>query len=110
MLVSGAMPPASWRRPMSSATRRRPFRCRGASRSTKLQACHLHRLAVVYVRQSTAQQAIDNRESTERQYALVHRAVDLGWAASRVEVIDEDQGKSGSTSEGRLGFQKLLAE
>jgi DNA invertase Pin-like site-specific DNA recombinase len=81
-----------------------------ASRSTKLQACHLQRLAVVYVRQSTVQQVSDNRESTERQYALVHRAVDLGWAASRVEVIDEDQGKSGSTSEGRLGFQKLLAE
>lgn len=80
------------------------------SRSTKVQACHLQRLAVVYIRQSTPQQVIDNRESTERQYALVHRAVDLGWAASRVEVIDQDQGKSGSTAEGRLGFQKLLAE
>jgi DNA invertase Pin-like site-specific DNA recombinase len=94
----------------SPKTGERPQDACRPSRSTKVQACHLQRLAVVYVRQSTPQQAIDNRESTERQYALVHRAVDLGWAASRVEVIDEDQGKSGSTAEGRLGFQKLLAE
>lgn len=94
----------------SPNTGERPQDACRPNRSTKVQACHLQRLAVVYVRQSTPQQAIDNRESTERQYALVHRAVDLGWAASRVEVIDEDQGKSGSTAEGRLGFQKLLAE
>jgi hypothetical protein len=75
-----------------------------------VQAGHLQRSAIVYIRPSTPHQIIDNRESTERQYALVHRAVDLGWAAPQVEVIDEDQGKSGSTAEGRLGFQKLLAE
>ena len=80
------------------------------NRSTKVQAGHLQRSAIVYIRQSTPHQIIDNRESTERQYALVHRAADLGWAALQVEVIDEDQGKSGSTAEGRLGFQKLLAE
>jgi len=80
------------------------------SHATKVQACHLQRSAIVYIRQSTPHQVIDNRESTDRQYSLVHRAVDLGWAAPQIEVIDEDQGKSGSTTEGRLGFQKLLAE
>jgi DNA invertase Pin-like site-specific DNA recombinase len=80
------------------------------SRPTKVQACHLQRLALVYVRQSTPHQVIDNRESTDRQYALVQRAVDLGWDVPRVEVIDEDQGKSGSSAAGRLGFQKMLAE
>jgi hypothetical protein len=66
--------------------------------------------AIVYVRQSSATQVLENRESTARQYALVERAVQLGWAAVQVEVIDEDQGRSGSTAEGRLGFQRLLAE
>src|SRR5262249_44268616 len=31
-------------------------------------------------------------------------------AGNCVEVIDEDQGRSGTTAEGRLGFQRLLAE
>ncbi len=79
-------------------------------RSSKVHPWHLDRLAVVYVRQSSAQQVAENRESTERQYALVDRAVELGWPRDRVLVIDDDQGKSGSTAVGRLGFQRLLAE
>src|SRR5262249_54337234 len=38
------------------------------------------------------------------------RAFDLGWLRDRVLVVDEDQGRSGRSAEGRLGFQKLLAE
>ena len=53
---------------------------------------------------------LEHRESTARQYALVDRAVALGWPAAAVEVIDEDQGHSGSSAEGRSGFQRLLAE
>src|SRR6516165_6265394 len=82
----------------------------GPSLSSKIQPCHPDRLAVVYVRQSTIQQVAENRESTDRQYALVNRAIELGWSPDRILVIDEDQGKSGSTAEDRLGFQKLLAE
>jgi DNA invertase Pin-like site-specific DNA recombinase len=67
-------------------------------------------LAVVYVRQSTQQQVLEHRESTARQYALADRAVALGWPTAAVEVIDEDQGHSGSSAEGRSGFQRLLAE
>jgi Resolvase, N terminal domain len=80
------------------------------SGSIKLQDHHRARTAIVYVRQSSMHQVQDNTESTERQYALVHRAVALGWAGNCVEVIDEDQGRSGTTAEGRLGFQRLLAE
>lgn len=79
-------------------------------RSSKIQARHLRRLAVVYVRQSSPQQVRNNRESTALQYDLRHRATALGWPASRVTIIDEDQGQSGQTAEGRLGFQRLLAE
>jgi DNA invertase Pin-like site-specific DNA recombinase len=70
----------------------------------------LERLAVVYVRQSTRQQVLDHGESTRLQYGLVQRAVGLGWAASRVLVIDEDLGKSGASTAGRAGFQRLVTE
>jgi DNA invertase Pin-like site-specific DNA recombinase len=79
-------------------------------RSAKLKRWHLDRAAVVYVRQSTPQQVAEHQESTARQYALVERAVDLGWPRDRVTVVDEDLGKSGQSAEGRLGFQRLLAE
>jgi DNA invertase Pin-like site-specific DNA recombinase len=79
-------------------------------RSPKLQSWHLDRAAVVYVRQSTPQQVLGHKESTARQYALVDRAVALGWTRDRVTVIDDDLGKSGQSIEGRLGFQRLLAE
>jgi DNA invertase Pin-like site-specific DNA recombinase len=71
---------------------------------------HLERLAIVYVRQSTPQQVTGNPESTQRQYALARRAAELGWPPDRILVIDEDQGRSGASAEGRLGFQRLLAE
>ena len=77
---------------------------------TKIKSSHLDRLAVVYVRQSTQQQILEHRESTARQYALVDRAVALGWTRDRVEVIDEDLGQSGASSQMRNGFQRLLTE
>src|SRR5438270_1631130 len=78
--------------------------------SSKVKDGHRQRKAVVYIRQSTPQQVLEHRESADRQYALVHRAALLGWPADRVEVVDEDQGRSGQSAEGRLGFQYLLAE
>ena len=78
--------------------------------STKVQKHHHQRCAIVYVRQSTAQQVRQNKESTARQYGLAQRAMELGWLDSQIEVIDEDQAHSGRTSEKRLGFQRLLAE
>src|SRR4051812_33886117 len=78
--------------------------------SPKLKPWHLHRAAVVYVRQSTPQQVAEHQESTARQYALRDRAVLLGWPGCQVQVIDDDLGKSGQSAEGRLGFQRLLAE
>ena len=78
--------------------------------STKIHNTHCERTAFVYVRQSTWLQVSENRESTERQYNLRERAIQLGWPESRVEVIDEDQGRSGSTATFRTGFQRLAAE
>jgi DNA invertase Pin-like site-specific DNA recombinase len=78
--------------------------------SNKVRDGHRQRKAVVYIRQSTPQQVLEHRESADRQYSLVHRARLLGWSSERVEVVDEDQGRSGQSAEGRLGFQYLLAE
>jgi DNA invertase Pin-like site-specific DNA recombinase len=76
----------------------------------KIRPDHLRRQAVVYVRQSTAQQVRGNRESTVRQYALADRAKVLGWPAAAVQTIDDDQGRSGSRPDQRQGFKQLLAE
>ena len=78
--------------------------------SGKIQGRHRDRWAVVYVRQSTVQQVMRHQESTRLQYGLMERALELGWAWERVVVIDEDLGKSGTSAEGRLGFQRLVAE
>jgi hypothetical protein len=58
---------------------------------------------MVYVRQSSPQQVVENRESRERQYALAQFAQRLGWPAERVVVIDEDQGRSGRAADNRRG-------
>jgi DNA invertase Pin-like site-specific DNA recombinase len=80
-----------------------------SNRST-LSASHLRRCAFVYVRQSTQAQLERNTESTERQYALVERAIALGFAREQVQVIDEDLGISGSGDSERQGFARLAAE
>jgi DNA invertase Pin-like site-specific DNA recombinase len=76
----------------------------------KIAARHLERKACVYVRQSSLAQVQHHRESTARQYNLRERAVTLGWRAEQVDVIDDDQGKSGSSASGREGFQRLISE
>lgn len=77
---------------------------------TKVSHSHLERLAVVYIRQSTQHQVIHHQESTRLQYGLAERAHQMGWAPERVLVIDDDLGCSGSSAEGRVGFQRLVAE
>ena len=76
----------------------------------KITASHLSRQAFVYLRQSSAAQVENNRESTDRQYALAAKARELGWAADRIVVIDEDLGLSGSGFVARSGFARLTAE
>ena len=80
------------------------------SEHTKIKPSHLSRIAIVYVRQSSAAQVVHNRESTARQYALTQRAATLGWRADQVTVIDEDLGLSGATTHQRGGFARMTAE
>ena len=76
----------------------------------KITSSHLTRVAVVYLRQSSSAQVEHNRESTDRQYALAHKASELGWPTDRVVVIDEDLGLTGSGAVARSGFARLTAE
>jgi DNA invertase Pin-like site-specific DNA recombinase len=76
----------------------------------KIRPDHLTRNAVIYVRQSTLLQVRENIGSTTRQYDLVKRAHELGWEQAGIQVIDQDQGQSGSSTIGRDGFQLLVAE
>jgi DNA invertase Pin-like site-specific DNA recombinase len=76
----------------------------------KVQAEHLSRNALLYVRQSTPRQVRGNVESTKRQYGLRDQAIALGWATEQIVIIDCDQGQSGSSAVAREGFQKLATE
>lgn len=76
----------------------------------RVSTAHRAKRAYVYVRQSSAGQVRQHQESTELQYRLADRAADLGWPRERIEVIDDDLGKSGASSAGRHGFQRLIAE
>lgn len=76
----------------------------------KVKPTHLGRTAFVYVRQSSPTQLERNRESTDRQYQLVHRALELGWTRPHILVVDADQGRSGSGVVDRAGFDQMAAE
>lgn len=76
----------------------------------KIQPRHLHRLAVVYIRQSSPGQVRNNRESALRQGALTKRAEELGWPPERILVLQEEQGRSGSSTCGRHAYRQLAEE
>jgi DNA invertase Pin-like site-specific DNA recombinase len=76
--------------------------------SDTIQPMHLRRLAVVYVRQSSPNQALMNQESLKLQYELRDRAHAAGWDPGQVRIIDTDLGRTGRTAEGRQGFQELV--
>ena len=80
------------------------------SRHHKIQASHLQRRAYVYVRQSSAAQVENNRESTDRQYKLAGRALQLGWPEPQVKILDGDQAQTGSGLAPRDEFAAMAAD
>jgi DNA invertase Pin-like site-specific DNA recombinase len=77
--------------------------------SSKITPAHLERVALVYIRQSSMRQVEENLESQDLQYQLAQRARSLGWAEARIQIIDDDLGKSAITAANRAGFQNLAA-
>lgn len=76
----------------------------------KINESHLRRKAYIYIRQSSLAQVQHHQESTRRQYRLYERALRLGWPQERIEIIDEDQGKSGASAQLRSGLSRLVSE
>lgn len=74
----------------------------------KVEDQYLQREAYVYLRQSTPSQVLHNQESTERQYALKDKALELGWAPTRIRTLDRDLGVSGAQMAGREDFKLLV--
>lgn len=52
---------------------------------------------------------MSNQESLRLQYALCHRARELGWREFDIDVIDADLGVSGAAASHRQGFKDLVA-
>lgn len=75
--------------------------------SEKIRPPHLARRAILYVRQSSPGQVLNNTESQRLQYVMRERLIALGWAD--IEVIDEDLGQSAAGTASRAGFERLVA-
>ena len=78
--------------------------------SELITPAHLNRQALIYVRQSSPHQTLTNQESLHLQYDLQQRARDCGWDLHAIEVIDCDLGLTGSTTQGRPGFQEVVTK
>jgi DNA invertase Pin-like site-specific DNA recombinase len=78
--------------------------------SPKIRSDHLDRPALISVRPSTPLQVRAHTGSAARQSDRAGRACELGWPAEQIQVIDQDQGRSGASAAGRDGFQHLVAQ
>jgi DNA invertase Pin-like site-specific DNA recombinase len=80
------------------------------SRSELVSPHHIERKALIYIRQSSPHQVLTNQESLQLQYALHHRALELGWRAEDIELIDHDLGLTAAFASHRSGFQQLVTK
>jgi DNA invertase Pin-like site-specific DNA recombinase len=78
--------------------------------TTLVQPQHLHRKAVISIRQSTGHQVLTNTESLPLQHAMRDHAHQLGWRDEQIEVVAADLGRSAQSPAGRDGYKTLLAE
>ena len=76
--------------------------------SEKIQSQHLARKAILYIRQSSPYQVMNNLESQRLQYAMEARLRRLGW--NEIEIIDEDLGRSAGGEVTRSGFERMVAQ
>src|ERR1035437_4451968 len=83
---------------------------RRAPMSSKITEQHRSKPAYIYLRQSTPGQVRHHQESTERQYALREKALELGWSESLIRTLDRDLGRTGTEMAGREDFKTLVAD
>jgi hypothetical protein len=68
-----------------------------------LQSPHLHRQAVIDLRQSTGHQGLTTTESHQWPHAMRDHAHRRGWPDARVEGVEADRGRSAHSTAGRDG-------
>jgi DNA invertase Pin-like site-specific DNA recombinase len=73
-----------------------------------IKPSQLERSAYVYLRQSSPTQIRKNHEGRRRQQAMVDHVAGLGWPHSRIILLDQDSGQSGSSQHGRTDLHNLL--
>jgi DNA invertase Pin-like site-specific DNA recombinase len=76
----------------------------------KIRDTHRQRLAIVYVRQSSAEQVREHRGSEASQADQARFARDWGWPATRIHINRQDLGFSGTSTSHRRGFLEILAK
>ncbi len=76
-------------------------------RPAQIRASHLEKRAIVYARQSSMLQVREHTGSTAVQRELVNLPRQWGWPESRIEVIDDDLGLSGTSAQNRTGLHRL---
>src|SRR5438045_9626066 len=76
----------------------------------KITEHHRNKPAYIYLRQSTPGQVGHHRESTERQYALRGKALELGWSEPAIRIFDRVLGMSGAQATRRQDCMTLVAE
>ena len=76
----------------------------------KIEDQHRQKAAYIYLRQSSMAQVRHHQESTERQYALKEKALELGWTPAMIRTLDRDLGISGAQMTGREDFKTLMAD
>jgi len=74
----------------------------------KIRNEHLCRKALVYLRQSSMRQVMNNRESQRLQYAMENEARIVGF--TQIEVVDCDLGVRASIGSERKGFEYVISE
>jgi DNA invertase Pin-like site-specific DNA recombinase len=78
------------------------------SRAALVTPHHLARNAIIAIRQSIPHQVLTNQESLQRPYALRQRALQLGWRADDLDVIEADVGRTAVTAAHRAGVNDLV--
>ena len=76
----------------------------------KIREHHRSKPAYIYLRQSTPGQVRHHQESTERQYALREKALELGWSESLIRILWTGPGQDGTEMAGREDFKTLVAD
>src|SRR6516162_2916764 len=76
----------------------------------KITEHHRSKPTYIYLRQSTPGQVSHHQESTDRQYALSEKALELGRSQSLIRPLDRELGKTGTEMGGAGGLQDLGAD